>query len=36
MMLKQGKNVQQIIEFTGLSKEEIEQLKAEIENSKAS
>jgi len=27
MMLKQGKTVQQIIEFTGLSKEEIEQLK---------
>lgn len=36
MMLKQGKTVQQIIEFTGLSKEEIEQLKAKIENSKAS
>ncbi|MFP3012317.1 MAG: Rpn family recombination-promoting nuclease/putative transposase [Rickettsia sp.] len=36
MMLKQGKTVQQIIEFTGLSKEEIEELKAKIENSKAS
>ena len=36
IMLKQGKTVQQIIEFTGLSKEEIEQLKAKIENSKAS
>ncbi|WP_371920413.1 Rpn family recombination-promoting nuclease/putative transposase [Rickettsia sp. TH2014] len=36
MMLKQGKTVQQIIEFTGLSKEEIKQLKAEIGNSKVS
>lgn len=36
MMLKQGKTVQQIIEFTGLSKEETEELKAKIENSKAS
>ncbi|AFC71508.1 hypothetical protein [Rickettsia australis] len=36
MMLEQGKTVQQIIECTGLSKAEIEELEAKIENSKAS
>ena len=32
MMIKQGKTVQQIVEFTGLSKEELEKLKT-VENS---